>query len=127
MSVSYVIPIPSSHHTEPSGPKCSIDACITTSLGPRYALMGPFLSNVSAGGGGKDGFRHLLEHLGPAVQGWLKDMKDKQISYDAETYDKLSESVRKEQEIFDIKEVEKQRDELLVRLLKDKKTASAIV
>ncbi|KAK4494782.1 hypothetical protein PRZ48_014138 [Zasmidium cellare] len=104
-----------------------VDALVTTSLGPRYALMGPFLSNVSGGGGGPDGFRHLLEHLGPAVQGWLKDMKDKQISYDAETYDKLSQSVRKEQDIFDIKEVEKQRDELLVRLLKDKKTASAIV
>ena len=89
--------------------------------------MGPFLSNVSGGGGGQDGFRHLLEHLGPAVQGWLKDMRDQQISYDAETYEKLSESVRKEQETFDIKEVEKQRDELLVRLLKDKKTASAIV
>lgn len=127
MSVSHVVLNPSSHHTESPGTKCSIDACVTTSLGPRYALMGPFLSNVSGGGGGTDGFRHLLEHLGPAVQGWLKDMKDKQISYDAETYDKLSESVKKEQQIFDIKEVERQRDQLLVRLLKDKKTASAIV
>jgi 3-hydroxyacyl-CoA dehydrogenase len=42
------------------------DACVTSSLGPRWALTGPFVSNVFGGGGGKDGFRRMMQHLGPA-------------------------------------------------------------
>jgi hypothetical protein len=44
------------------------DACVTTSLGPRWAIVGPFMANAMGGGGGSDGFRHLLEHLGPATE-----------------------------------------------------------
>jgi 3-hydroxyacyl-CoA dehydrogenase len=45
---------------------CVLDACVTTSIGPRWAVVGPLLANAMGGGGGSDGFRHLLEHLGPA-------------------------------------------------------------
>lgn len=100
---------------------------MTTSLGPRYALVGPLMSNAFGGGGGSSGFRHMLEHIVPAMQGWLKDMYAHQVQYDEATYEKLEKSVAEELDKFDMKEVEDQRDELTIQLLKSKKAASALV
>lgn len=103
------------------------DACMTTSIRPRWALIGPFMTNVTAGGGGMGGFRHTVGHLVPAMEGWLQDMNAHQVEYNDATFAKLEDSVQKELEEFDSKVVEQQRDELLVRLLKDKRGASMIV
>nr|POE94217.1 l-carnitine dehydrogenase [Quercus suber] len=61
-----------------------LDACMTTSLGPRYALSGPFMSNVMGGGGSKTGFKHLVLHIGPAMNVWL------QVAYSEAQYQGLT-------------------------------------
>lgn len=103
------------------------DACITTSLGPRWAFTGPYMSNVLGGGGGKGGFKHLLQHLGPGIAHWVQDMRAHEYQYTDANLEKLDESVQKQLEVHDPATVEKQRDELLVKLLNDKKGASALV
>ncbi|KAI4724790.1 putative hydroxyacyl-CoA dehydrogenase [Aureobasidium sp. EXF-10728] len=94
------------------------DACVTNSLGPRYALTGPLMSNAMGGGGGTDGFRHLLEHLGPATETWLADMREHAFVFNNESLDTLSASVGKELEGKDVQALEAERDRLLVEILR---------
>lgn len=93
----------------------------------RWALIGPYMTSVFAGGGGKGGFTHYAEHLGPAVPVWLKDMHARQVEYNEELWQTLGASVEKQLEVYDPDVVERQKDELLVRLLREKKGASALV
>ncbi|KAM4063092.1 3-hydroxyacyl-CoA dehydrogenase, NAD binding domain-containing protein [Hirsutella rhossiliensis] len=95
-----------------------LDACVTTSLGPRWAVTGPLLANAMGGGGGSDGFKHLLEHLGPASQSWAQDMQKHAFQWDTASLDALSSSVAEELKLKDIKDLERQRDEQLVELFR---------
>ncbi|CAD0037372.1 unnamed protein product [Aureobasidium pullulans] len=94
------------------------NACVTNSLGPRWALTGPLLANAMGGGGGTDGFRHLLEHLGPATEVWLKDMQENAFEFNKESLDALSTSVGEELKGKDVQFLEAERDRLLVEILK---------
>ncbi|KAI5235679.1 putative hydroxyacyl-CoA dehydrogenase [Aureobasidium subglaciale] len=94
------------------------DLCVTNSLGPRWALTGPLMSNAMGGGGGTDGFRHLLEHLGPASEAWLADMREHAFVFNKKSLDGLSASVGKELEGKDVQMLEAERDRLLVEILK---------
>ena len=85
------------------------------------------MTNVLAGGGGSDGFKHTFEHLVPAMQGWLADIKKHEYQFTDDNRKLLSESVSKELADHDPDEVARERDELLVKLLNDKKTAPLIV
>lgn len=76
------------------------------------------MSNAMGGGGGSDGFRHLLEHLGPASQQWLEHIKANSFQWDTESLDKLADSVGEELQGANVKELEKERDRLLVEILK---------
>lgn len=76
------------------------------------------MSNAMGGGGGSDGFRHLLEHLGPASQQWLEHIKANSFQWDTESLDKLTDSVGEELQGANVKELEKERDRLLVEILK---------
>ncbi|KAI5195015.1 putative hydroxyacyl-CoA dehydrogenase [Aureobasidium subglaciale] len=95
-----------------------LDLCVTNSLGPRWALTGPLMSNAMGGGGGTDGFRHLLEHLGPASEAWLADMREHAFVFNKESLDGLSASVGEELEGKDVQKLEAERDRLLVEVLK---------
>ncbi|KAF4424223.1 lambda-crystallin [Fusarium acutatum] len=95
-----------------------VDTCVTSSLGPRWAVTGPLMSNAMGGGGGSDGFRHLLEHLGPASQQWLEHIKANAFQWDTESIDKLTDSVGEELKGANVKELEKERDRLLVEIFK---------
>ncbi|KAH0399447.1 putative hydroxyacyl-CoA dehydrogenase, partial [Aureobasidium melanogenum] len=95
-----------------------LDTCVTNSLGPRYALTGPLMSNAMGGGGGTDGFQHLLEHLGPAMKGWLDDMREHTFKYDKESLDALSASVVESLEGKDVQALEAERDRLLVEIMR---------
>ena len=90
-------------------------------------MTGPFLSNVMGGGGGRDGFRHMVQHLGPAMQGWIQDMRANEFELTPENLEKLDKSVQEEIYSHNLATVEQERDRILIRLLKDKKGASAIV
>lgn len=85
------------------------------------------MSNVLGGGGGREGFKHTMEHLGPAVQVWLKDMAAHQYEYTPENAAILDKSVQQELDLNDLAEVETQRDRLTIKLLKDKREASTMV
>ncbi|THY18850.1 putative hydroxyacyl-CoA dehydrogenase [Aureobasidium pullulans] len=73
-----------------------LDACVTSSLGPRWAVVGLLLANAMGGGGGSDGFRHLLEHLGPASKEWIEDMNAHTFGWNTESLDALTKSVGEE-------------------------------
>jgi 3-hydroxyacyl-CoA dehydrogenase len=73
------------------------------------------------GGGGSDGFKHLLEHLGPATQAWQEDMRTHAFTWAPKDLDALSASVAEELRGKDVKELERKRDDLLVGILGLKK------
>lgn len=76
------------------------------------------MSNAMGGGGGTDGFKHLLEHLGPATKTWLDDMREHAFQFNNESLDSLSASVGKELEGKDVQALEAERDRLLVEILR---------
>ncbi|KAE8360861.1 hypothetical protein BDV27DRAFT_161280 [Aspergillus caelatus] len=97
------------------------DTCVTTGVGLRWAFTGPFMTNVLGGGGGEGGFRHILTHLGPAVQKWTQDMNDHAFVPNNANIQKLDDSVQEMLARNPIQEVEKQRDEALVDIIKRKR------
>jgi 3-hydroxyacyl-CoA dehydrogenase len=99
---------------------CVLDAYVTTSIGPRWAVVGPLLANAMGGGGGSDGFRHLLEHLGPASREWTKDMQAHSFAWTPESMDTLTQSVGEELNGKDMAALERQRDNRLVEMFKVK-------
>lgn len=90
-------------------------------------MNGPYMIGVMAGGGGKNGFKHSYEHMLPGLKDWLADMKRVEFKFDDKDKEILYKSVEEELADHDPDEVTRQRDELLIRLLNDKKTASLIV
>lgn len=103
------------------------DACVTTSLGPRWALTGPYMSNVLGGGGGSTGFKQLLHHLGPGMKVWLHDMDEHSFDMNDETIEQLDKSVQAMLKDHAVQQVEQQRDEVLLKLLALKQDRSALV
>lgn len=103
------------------------DACVTSSLGPRWAFAGPYMSNVSGGGGGRTGFKHLQAHVGATSQIWTDDMNAHAFEFSKENIDLLDQSVQLLLDDCDEQAMEVQRDSLLIDLLKAKKGASALI
>ncbi|KJX97784.1 3-hydroxyacyl-CoA dehydrogenase like protein [Zymoseptoria brevis] len=97
-----------------------LDAAVTPSLGPRWATVGPFMANAMGGGGGSDGFRHLLEHLGPYSQKWVDDMREHAFAMTTENIDSLTRSVDEKLQGKNVKELEAERDAKLVELFERK-------
>jgi 3-hydroxyacyl-CoA dehydrogenase len=78
------------------------------------------MANTMGGGGGSDGFRHLLEHLGPASQSWIEDMQEHAFSWTPGNIDRLTASVNEELAGKDVPVLEQQRDRQLIELFKIK-------
>lgn len=76
------------------------------------------MANCMGGGGGANGFKHLLEHLGPASQKWLDDMRVHNFIWSPENLDALNASVVEETRGADLKALEHRRDQLTVEILK---------
>lgn len=72
------------------------------------------------GGGGSDGFKHLLEHLGPATREWINDMDAHSFAWTPESMHALTKSVGEEMAGKDVAALERQRDERLVNMFKAK-------
>ena len=83
-------------------------------------MVGPFLANAMGGGGGIEGFRHMIEHLGPASQTWLADMQAHKFDWSAQSVDALGTSVADELTGKDMKILEQKRDDDLVKFFKIK-------
>lgn len=83
------------------------------------------MTNVLGGGGGKDGFRHLISHIAPTAQVWFDDIDAKKIVIggDEEMVIKLDDSVQDMLKGRDTADVQKQLGKSLVGLLQLKDEA----
>lgn len=79
------------------------------------------MTKVLGGGGGAGGFRHLVTHLGPGAQKWLEDMKEHAYVRSDSNIDKLDKSVQEMLVNNHPKDVEQQRDEGLIEVIKRKR------
>ncbi|MCJ1417196.1 hypothetical protein MMC32_003536 [Xylographa parallela] len=104
-----------------------LDTCVTSGLGLRWALTGPLMTNVLGGGGGATGFKHLLEHLGPGVQAWTKDMNEHAFQWTPENIESLEASVGDWLKTTDVTAVESERDDVIISLMKLKDNAPDLV
>lgn len=57
-----------------------IDAAIACGPGLRWALLGPFMNLHLSGGLG--GIAHLIEHLGPPIESWWRDLGEPTMTPD---------------------------------------------
>lgn len=84
------------------------------------------MTNVLGGGGGKDGFRHLITHIATTAQVWFDDIDAKKVVInggDEDMMDKLDVSVQDMLKNRDTAEIQKQLGESLVGLLQLKDAA----
>jgi len=95
---------------------CSVadaDAAVAYGPGLRWALMGPHLTFHLAGGEG--GMAHFMDHLGPALQGWIDDLGSPHVT----DYKKLLvNGVAEEAGDRTIADLQKWRDRKLIDILK---------
>lgn len=70
------------------------------------------------GGGGAEGFKQSMQRLGPARQSWLDDMQKHRFTWDEQSIDKLTASVRDEFGAHNMEKVVSARDEVLMKLLR---------
>lgn len=93
-----------------------IDAAISSGPGLRWALLGPFATQALSGGDG--GMAHLLKHLGPAMDGYWQTLLPTRMT--PEVVDAVIAGTQQEIGGWDLTAVERERDELLVELLREK-------
>lgn len=96
-----------------------VDAAVAFGPGLRWALMGPHL--IFHLGGGEGGMRHFIEHLGPAFESWWRDLGDPKLTKDVA--EKLVAGVEQEAAGRSVTDLSRQRDALLVAVLKAIKDA----
>lgn len=71
---------------------------------------------LGGGGGGIAGFKHSLDHTGPANQIWLKDMAEHRFEYSTESVQKLADSVEEELKDMENPDLEGTRNIFLQRV-----------
>jgi carnitine 3-dehydrogenase len=99
-----------------------IDTAISHGPGLRWALLGPFLNLEIAGGSG--GLGHVLEHLGPPTESWWADLK--RVHLNADLNQKAVAQVKAFLEPYSFDQTVKQRDGILVKLLRLKEEANQL-
>ncbi|GAA2202764.1 3-hydroxyacyl-CoA dehydrogenase NAD-binding domain-containing protein [Sinomonas flava] len=99
-----------------------IDTAISYGPGLRWALMGPFLTMHAGGGDG--GISHFLEHLGPAMRDWARDLGE--YPETDEYVSTMAEGVEDELAGHDWAAALAARDRLLLGLLAAKAEAPEI-
>ncbi|KAB8217080.1 hypothetical protein BDV33DRAFT_193853 [Aspergillus novoparasiticus] len=100
-----------------------LDTTVTSSLGLRWALNGPYALNAMAGGGS---FQHMLEHLGPAAKSWHDDMQKHTFSMSPEAIQDLTRTVEPMVQATDLEALQKERDDVLLKLM-DMKSKSSLL
>jgi len=99
-----------------------IDTAISYGPGLRWGLLGPFLNLEIAGGAG--GLAHVLEHLGPPMESWWMDLQHVHLSQDLNK--KAVEETKEYLKPYSFDETVKQRDEILIKVLKMKAAAKQL-
>ncbi|CAM5202386.1 Carnitine 3-dehydrogenase OS=Castellaniella defragrans OX=75697 GN=HNR28_003470 PE=4 SV=1 [Castellaniella defragrans] len=93
-----------------------LDTAISQGPGLRWALLGPLVNLALSGG--KEGLAHTLEHLGPPMADWWKDLGDVELT--PALTRKLVAGLEEELQGLDQDTITKRRDALLCALLDDK-------
>ena len=99
-----------------------IDAAIAHGPGLRWALLGPFVNLHLSGGSG--GIGHMIDHLGPAIEDWWRDLG--QPAIDAELRGRLVDGVRDALARVSVDDMTDERDAILIELLARKAAAAAL-
>lgn len=90
-----------------------IDAGVAYGPGLRWAVTGPLQTFHL--GGGEGGIRHFLDHLGPPVEGWWRDLGHPSLTPDVRA--KLIEGVTAAVADRSVADLARERDTLLVAVL----------
>jgi len=94
-----------------------LDIAIAHGPGMRWAILGQFLNADQ--GGGEGGIRHMMEHLGPAMEGWWADLgRNEHIA--AEDIGLMERGVAKILERHDRAAIASARDRVLAQILQAK-------
>lgn len=93
-----------------------IDTAIANGPGLRWAILGPFATQTLSGGAG--GMAHVLEHLGPAMASYWEGLFQTQLTPEVKAA--VLAGARQQMEGWDMAAVERERDELIVEILRDK-------
>ncbi len=98
-----------------------IDAAVAQGPGLRWALAGPHMVMNLAGG--KAGFRGMMDHFAPGIQGWWETMIDNP-DLSGDLVETIAEGLADEMGGRSIADLEAERDRRLVRLLRLLKEAA---
>lgn len=90
-----------------------IDTAISYGPGLRWAILGPLAQQSPSGGAG--GMRHVLDHLGPPQEVWMRDLRQVHLGEDLK--EKLISGVDEELRGRDPAVLAKQRDDMLLELI----------
>ncbi|MCI4011217.1 3-hydroxyacyl-CoA dehydrogenase NAD-binding domain-containing protein [Brevibacterium sp. ZH18] len=90
-----------------------IDTAISYGPGLRWAILGPLAQQSLSGGAG--GMRHVLDHLGPPQEVWMRDLRQVHLGEDLK--EKLISGVDEELRGRDPAVLAKQRDDMLLELI----------
>ncbi|MDR3620795.1 MAG: 3-hydroxyacyl-CoA dehydrogenase NAD-binding domain-containing protein [Paludisphaera borealis] len=90
-----------------------IDAAIAHGPGLRWALLGPFLNLHLSGGEG--GIAHVIDHLGPPMEDWWRDLGD--FTFTEAVKAEAVEGVDDELKGRSLPAMIRQRDDVLLALL----------
>jgi 3-hydroxyacyl-CoA dehydrogenase len=99
-----------------------IDTAITHGPGLRWALLGPFM-NIHLSGGAA-GIGHVLDHLGPPMESWWRDLGD--LSLTPEIRSEAVRGIEDELTGRSLDEMTRARDDVLTQLLAMKSAAKAL-
>ncbi|WP_135467245.1 3-hydroxyacyl-CoA dehydrogenase NAD-binding domain-containing protein [Crenalkalicoccus roseus] len=99
-----------------------LDAAIAHGPGLRWALLGPFLNLHLSGGEG--GIEHLLSHIGPSIGAMWRELGEAELTPEAQAA--IARGTRAELAALDEAEMLRQRDRLLLDLLRAKAEAAAL-
>ena len=90
------------------------DAAIAYGPGLRWAFMGPSLTFHMAGGEG--GMTHFMEHIGPAMQGWIDDLGAPKLT--PKTQQAIIDGVTEEAAGRSMADLQRWRDRKLIEILR---------
>ncbi len=92
-----------------------VNAAVAQGPGLRWALMGPhMIMNLT---GGKGGFQKMIEHFGPGIETWWETMTENP-KLSEELTESLMKGINDEVGSRSIEDLEKERDQRLIGLLK---------
>jgi 3-hydroxyacyl-CoA dehydrogenase len=100
-----------------------VDTAISHGPGLRWALLGPFMNLHLSGGGG--GIAHVIEHLGPPIEGWWRDLGELS-AFTPGLAERAVGGVEDELGGRDARELTQARDQVLMGLLEMKAAQSRL-